>query len=217
MIINLGDAPFKAFIKVTYPNGTCTVSLGDKSFSHTGGGTHTFTVNKKGTWTVRATSNAGVVETQNVSLTYVGQVASVTLTGILYIFKEGSGAKVPLKTASGTDGSITVGTNYIQAAGRTAGDSQTLVYTTSPINLTHFSSVRFEVSKVSTVHVNFFCRMGVSSSVPTRFSTFDAQTSTASCPNRTTFAINVASRSGKYYIGANNSWNGYIHNIWLVP
>ena len=92
MIINLGDAPFKAFITVTYPNGTCTVSLGDKSFPHTGGGTHTFTVNKKGTWTVTATSNAGVVETQNVSLTYVGQVASVTLTGIFYAIKDGVSA-----------------------------------------------------------------------------------------------------------------------------
>ena len=89
MIINLGDAPFKAFIKVTYPNGTCTVSLGGKSFTHTGGGTHTFTVNKKGTWTVMATNTAGVVETQTVNITTRGQTVSVTLVCRLYFYNRG--------------------------------------------------------------------------------------------------------------------------------
>lgn len=92
MIINLGDAPFKAFIKVTYPNGTCTVSLGDKSFTHSGGGTHTFTVNKKGTWTVKATSADGynLTAQSTAALTYRGQVASVTLSYTLNLFVNGT-------------------------------------------------------------------------------------------------------------------------------
>ena len=77
MIINLGDAPFKAFIKVTYPSGTCTVSLGDKSFTHSGGGTHTFIVNKKGTWTVTATSTTGIVKTATANVTTYGQTVNV--------------------------------------------------------------------------------------------------------------------------------------------
>ena len=91
MIINLGDAPFKGFIKVTYPNGTCTVSLGDKSFTHTGGGTHTFTVNKKGTWTVKATSNDGynLTAQSTAALTYRGQVANVTLSYALWLYNKG--------------------------------------------------------------------------------------------------------------------------------
>ena len=48
MIINWGDAPFKAFIKVTYNAGTCTCKMGSETFTHSGGGTATFEVKKKG-------------------------------------------------------------------------------------------------------------------------------------------------------------------------
>ena len=85
MIINWGDAPFKAFITVTYPSGTCTVSLGNKSFTHSGGGTHTFTVNKKGTWTVTGTDGNGVDTSQNVVISKQQETKTVTLKYVLYI------------------------------------------------------------------------------------------------------------------------------------
>lgn len=88
MIINLSDAPFKAFITVTYPNGTCTVSNGTKTYTHSGGGTHTFTVNKKGTWTVKSTpSDKAEGGSSSVSITSRGQTESVTLKHKLYLFK----------------------------------------------------------------------------------------------------------------------------------
>lgn len=149
MIINLGDAPFKAFIKVTYPNGTCTVSLGDKSFTHTGGGTHTFTVNKKGTWTVEATNNRGVSETANVSLTYRGQAANVTLTcfdGYVYnagdIYEEFTGgySTVPLAAAAlefstNYDGKLRVRANY-------GNSNPCAALTNKAIDLTNYSILR---------------------------------------------------------------------------
>ena len=84
MIINLGDAPFKAFITVTYLADKCTVSLGDKTFTHNGGGKHTFTVNKKGTWTIAAISNKGATETKTVSITYNGQIANISMACALF-------------------------------------------------------------------------------------------------------------------------------------
>lgn len=89
MIINLGDAPFKAFITVTYPKGTCTVSDGTITYSHSGGGTYTFTVNKKGTWTVTAQYSTAV-KTASVEITYRGQVESVTLSYTLLLYDNGT-------------------------------------------------------------------------------------------------------------------------------
>ena len=88
MIINLGDAPFKAFITVTYPKGTCTVSNAGTTLSHSGGGTHTFTVNKKGTWTVTAQYSTAV-KTASVEITYRGQMESVTLSYTLLLYDNG--------------------------------------------------------------------------------------------------------------------------------
>lgn len=88
MIINFGDAPFKAFITVTYPKGTCTVTDGTKTLSHSGGGTHTFTVNKKGTWTVTAQYSTAV-KSASVEITYRGQVETVTLSYTLLLYDSG--------------------------------------------------------------------------------------------------------------------------------
>lgn len=85
MIINWGDAPFKAFITVTYKKGTCTVSLGDKSYSHSGGGTHTFTVNKKGSWTVTAVSGSySASSTVNISAFKEAKSVTLKYTQVLY-------------------------------------------------------------------------------------------------------------------------------------
>lgn len=84
MIINWGDAPFKAFITVTYPRGTCTVTNGTESYTHTGGGTTTFTVKKRGTWTVKI-STGSISKSQNVNVSRIGQIEKVNLSYKLYL------------------------------------------------------------------------------------------------------------------------------------
>lgn len=155
MIINLGDAPFKAFIKVTYPNGTCTVSLGDKSFTHTGGGTHTFTVNKKGTWTVKATSNDGynLTAQSTAALTYRGQVANVTLSYTLWLYNKGdlcsavTGGWVARK--QGSAGTVTFNTDNIYVYG--TPNNAVGAYTNNLINLSKYSTlnVRFKTKLIA--------------------------------------------------------------------
>ena len=89
MIINWGDAPFKAFIKVTYPSGTCTVSNGTKTYTHTGGGTYTFTVNKKGTWTISATNGVDT-KTATAEITSRGQTVTKSISYTAYFYKSGN-------------------------------------------------------------------------------------------------------------------------------
>lgn len=80
MIVNLGDASFKAFITVTYITGTITVAHeSGVTYTHSGGGTQTLTVKKKGKWTVTCVVGDRS-ETVEVTVSYRGQVASVSIT-----------------------------------------------------------------------------------------------------------------------------------------
>lgn len=143
MIINLGDTPFEAFITVTYPSGTCTVSLGGKSFTHSGGGTHTFTVNKKGAWTVAATSASGLTKTQTVNITTRNQTVSVSLAYRQYLYLNGeeytsiTGGWVIAGAGAKNSTSITVqgpGSYYTSSAA-----------TNNAIDLTGYRTLNFNV------------------------------------------------------------------------
>lgn len=87
MIINFDDAIFKALITVTYPSGTCTVTHADSgvSYSHSGGGTHTFAVHRRGEWAIEAVDG-----TRSKSDTAVindrGQIVSKTLAYDFVLF-----------------------------------------------------------------------------------------------------------------------------------
>ncbi len=111
MIINLGDAPFKAFIKVTYPKGTCTCTLGSTTYSHSGGGTATFEVNKKGTWTITAAYNS-ISKSTTASVSTRGETKTVSLSYTTYLYKLGD----ECKSVSG---------GWVTAAKKFASDSNT--------------------------------------------------------------------------------------------
>lgn len=88
MIINLGDAPFKAYIEVTYPKGSCTCSMGSTTYSHSGGGTAIFEVNKKGTWTITA-SYLTASESGTVTVSTRNETKALNLTMRKYLYKPG--------------------------------------------------------------------------------------------------------------------------------
>ena len=83
MIINWGDAPFKAFITVTYPAGTCTVTGEGQTYTHSGGGTKTFTVKKKGTYTASLVWGS-LKDSASVSITKHSETKAVELVGWVY-------------------------------------------------------------------------------------------------------------------------------------
>lgn len=107
MIINLGDAPFKAFIKVTYKTGTCTCTNGKKTYTHSGGGTATFEVNAKGAWTVKAVSGS-YSASQNVTIGRMNETQSVTLKYELILWAPGNNNT---SVTGGWYGDIGVGLN----------------------------------------------------------------------------------------------------------
>lgn len=87
MIINFDDAIFKALITVTYPSGTCTVTHADSgvSYSHSGGGTHTFAVHRRGDWDILAKDGERKAPA-SVTLTDRGQIVTKTLAYDFVLF-----------------------------------------------------------------------------------------------------------------------------------
>lgn len=221
MIINLGDAPFKAFITVTYPNGTCTVSLGDKSFSHSGGGTHTFTVNKKGTWTVTCTSNDGYNNkaTGTANISYRGQVASVTLSYTMVLYENGNSftaitggyslvypATTPLGSSTNSNGNL-----YVQANDGVTNWGSML--TINAINISAFSKLNF-IGRYSSTYPDDIGSGGLSTGRQ------PALTRAVNFPNGTagTVSLDISDLTGSYYIGIKSgSRKAYVwaSKIWL--
>lgn len=234
MIINLGDAPFKAFIEVTYPKGTCTVTEGSRSYSHSGGGTAVFTVNKKGTWTVTA-SYYSAERTASVKLSRSGEVQSVTISYNLDLFKNGvtapeAGSWVGDKTLVhdgnyahyGTAPTVSVGTNLVLNLGASAGVTGA-VRSSKTIDLRPYSTLRCVIAAntswngAGAVVDNY---IAVVPSGATRW----AQSVARSCISGTatgTFDVNISSVNGYYnvaYLMESYGWrsNATISQIALL-
>lgn len=87
--ITLDFAPYRAYIKVTAPDGaTVKATKGDKSVAgQASGGSATLTVNEGGEWTITATYKDGVAQAATANVleegeTYAVEAKFVTLTVI---------------------------------------------------------------------------------------------------------------------------------------
>ena len=101
-----GEAAPYAVIGVTYPSGsTCTCTNGSKTLTAKDtSGKAIFVIPSAGTWTVKAVKGSQSAS-KTVSITAEGQVATVTLTYELYIFKSGSGLTAGYSVA-GSGGNV---------------------------------------------------------------------------------------------------------------
>ena len=101
-----GEAAPYAVIGVTYPSGsTCTCTNGSKTLTAKDtSGKAIFVIPSAGTWTVKAVKGSQSAS-KAVSITAEGQIATVTLTYRLYIFKNGSGLTAGYSVA-GTGGNV---------------------------------------------------------------------------------------------------------------
>ena len=101
-----GEAAPYAVIGVTYPSGaTCTCTNGSKTLTAKDTtGKALFVIPSAGTWTVKAVKGSQSAS-KAVSITAEGQIATVTLTYRLYIFKNGSGLTAGYSVA-GTGGNV---------------------------------------------------------------------------------------------------------------
>ena len=134
---------FEATISVTYPEGaTCTCSNGSTTLTAADtSGSYTFTVPFAGDWTVACIDGTEYTSSV-VSITEEGQVESVTLNFILYLFSSGDQCK-----------SITGGWSSVSYDGSTAGvpinfassgtDGTAAHYTVNAISLQKYKALYF--------------------------------------------------------------------------
>ena len=128
---------FAATINITYPAGsTCTCSDGTTTLSAPDtSGTWTCIVPNAGTWTVSST-DGDKSKSADVVITADGQIESITLLYITYLFKDGETYD---SLTGGWNGVVNAEKQALQLyaeAGKTAG-----VSTKNKIDLTNFSTV----------------------------------------------------------------------------
>ena len=131
---------FSATINVTYPAGsTCTCTDGVTTLTAPDtSGTWACIVPNVGTWTVSCTDGTKS-KSADVAITTDGQSMSVTLKYILYIFKKGEGAVVPMKT---TDSRLSITNDAIIAEWTNEYDS---AITVDMVDLSIYTVLKFDI------------------------------------------------------------------------
>lgn len=211
MIVNLEQRLFKASLTVSYPSGSCTVSLGGTSYTHSGGGSHTFTLRKAGTWTVTATDGSKS-DSATVLISQRGQSESLSLAYDLVIF---DGADNTALTGGWANSSyyvnptVTVGSslkvsisfsNQYYSCG-------TVVYSKNKIDLSNLSRLDFSVSalsqNISSEAIDW--ELGVISAIPTGTDLVNplnpVKFAASSVITRSgNYSVDVSRLSGSYYV-----------------
>ena len=219
-------AYFSATIKVTYPaKSKCVIknSSGTQVASDTNTGTAaktwTATVGATGTYTITATATDGSGKTKSttVSITTNGQVATVTLTYELYIFKSGSG----LTTGYSVEGSGgTVSKNSISWSGNSDGGGISM-YIKPAVSLNNYTKLCFDFECSYNYGGNYGMGFGVGKDAAAS-TTIDLTQWTAKVTNganpiaRNTAQCDISKLTDSEYIKVVGSYSaGKVYNIWL--
>ena len=214
-----GEAAPYAVIGVTYPSGaTCTCTNGSKTLTAKDTtGKALFVIPSAGTWTVKAVKGSKS-KSKAVSITAEGQVATVTLTYELYIFKSGSGLTAGYSVAGS-------GGNVSNANISWSGDSSSggiSMYITPAVSLNNYTKLCFDFECSYNYGQNYGMGFGVgkdaaTSSTITNTSWTAKVTSTAQgAIARNTVQCDISALTDSEYIKVVGSYSaGKIYNIWL--
>lgn len=210
---NVDIAFFAATISVTYPSGsTCTCSNGSIRYTATDTtGQYTFTVPSTGSWTIQITNGTNT-KSSVVSITSDGQSESVTLSYIYWAFNKGNSVDYTggwmSNTGSSAWSTYTPGTVIAVENG---GSGPTWISHCGRINdtaidLTGFSTLYITVSEYTSAGT---AGITETSDVATSFVV------STSIDSAKTYAIDVSSYTGNYYIrmnstGAQNNTSSYV-------
>ena len=214
-----GEAAPYAVIGVTYPSGaTCTCTNGSKTLTAKDTtGKALFVIPSAGTWTVKAVSGSKSTS-KTVSITAEGQVATVTLTYELYIFKSGSGLTAGYSVAGS-------GGNVSNANIRWSGDSSSggiSMYIKPAVMLKDYTKMCVDFECSYNYGGNYGMGFGVgkdaaTSSMITNTSWTAKVISTAQGTiARNTVQCDISALTDSEYIKVVGSYSaGKIYNIWL--
>ena len=214
-----GEAAPYAVIGVTYPSGsTCTCTNGSKTLTAKDtSGKAIFVIPSAGTWTVKAVKGSQSAS-KAVSITAEGQVATVTLTYELYIFKSGSGLTAGYSVA-GSGGNVS---NANISWSGDSGSGGISVYIKPAVALKDYTKlcVDFECSYNSGGNYGMGFGVGkdaAASSMITNTSWTAKVISTAQGTiARNTVQCDISALTDSEYIKVVGSYSaGKIYNIWL--
>ena len=213
-----GGTPYAA-IGVTYPSGSvCTCTNGTLMLTAKDTtGKALFVIPSAGTWTVKAVSGSKSTS-KTVSITAEGQVATVTLTYELYIFKSGSGLTAGYSVAGS-------GGNVSNANIRWSGDSSSggiSMYIKPAVMLKDYTKMCVDFECSYNYGGNYGMGFGVgkdaaASSMITNTSWTAKVISTAQgAIARNTVQCDISALTDSEYIKVVGSYSaGKIYNIWL--
>lgn len=209
MIINWGDAPFKAYITVTYPMGSCTLTDGKRSYSHQGGGTCTFTVGRKCTWTISC-SYENLVSEKTVTPTVMGESISVDMDYRFYIFKQGEGLAKSI-TSRNLYRTHSVSTDQIAIENNYGVHTYASFY---PVDLTGYN--RMYMHAYHAVNYSEPLRFGVGTAGEGQDA--EAEKATNKKTGEGTWELDISGLSGEksVFVGTNCEY-AYVYNWWLEP
>lgn len=202
-------AYFSATINITYPAGsTCTCSDGTTTLSAPDtSGTWVCIVPNVGTWTVSCTDGTKS-KSADAAITTDGQIVSVALKYILYIFKEGEGAVVPMKT---TDSRLSITNDAIIAEWTNNYDS---AITVDKVDLSIYTVLKFDIDGEGGTF-NKIC--GVTTSQDPGYdgmsTDFIASTSISNEKIRKTYEVDVTEVNNGY-VAITGAFAYRCYNIW---
>ena len=179
---------FAATINITYPAGsTCTCSDGITTLSAPDtSGTWTCIVPNAGTWTVSST-DGDKSKSADVVITADGQIESITLQYVTYLFKDGETYN---SLTGGWEGTIDAEKKAMQLYA--APEKTASVYTKSKVDLTNFSTV--------SVKTNSDPRIGLTIIIASAFSP-SGQVATALLRGaETELSLDISSITGEYFV-----------------
>ena len=213
-----GEAAPYAVIGVTYPAGsTCTCTDGAKTLTAKGtSGKAIFVIPSAGTWTVKAVKGSKS-KSKAVSITAEGQVATVTLTYDLYIFKSGSGLTAGYSVAGS-------GGNVSNANISWSGDSSSggiSMYITPAVSLNNYTKLCFDFECSYNYGGDYGMAFGVgkdaaTNSMITNTSWTAKVTNGANPISRNTAQCDISKLTDSEYIKIVGSFSaGKVYNIWL--
>lgn len=213
-----GTSKVYAAIGVSYPEGsTCTCTDGAKTLKlKNTSGQGIFLIPYAATWTVKAVKGSKS-KSKAVSITAEGQVATVTLTYDLYIFKSGSG----LTSGYSVEGSGgTVSKNSISWSG--SSDSGGIsMYIKPAVALKDYTKLCVDFECSYNYGGNYGMAFGVGRDAASG-NTIDWTQWTAKVTNganpiaRNTAQCDISKRTDSEYIKVVGSFSaGKIYNIWL--
>lgn len=224
---------FSATIIVTYPAGTCTVTGEGQTYTHSGGGSTTFTVKKKGTYSISGVDSVGGTGSASAVITKSGENVVVSLKYTLMLFNNGSVSGKSWAKAGHSKCSI--GTNIYLFADATGNPDasqsgkvpNSYAYTNAAVNLSSYSKLYFYISSLDTgagTSSNNYIRCGVASSAGTSPSSYVTAASGKTTAKNKTVSVDISSlTSGFISIHVKASASGistytsnsiYITKVW---